>query len=313
MFLSILESISPVFVLLALGYGLRLLSFAGEDFWKYLDRFCYQLLFPTLLFSKISTVEISSNLLETVTISIYGGFFAGFLTAYILAKAFSTTPALSTSVIQGACRHNTFMALALSELLLGAEGLAIATLVSAVLIPITNVTLVMSMAIIVRRKAQQNLVVTIIYDLVRNPLIIGMGLGFIVNLSDAYPLPVVSMTADILGQAALPLILMSVGAHISVKNFHGHLFPAFLSMVGKLLVFPTAVYSAIVFMNADPLTAMVLMIFGVVPTAPSGFSLAKAMGGDAEAMASIITVHTLCAFVMLPVMMFFFYQHFGLP
>jgi predicted permease len=41
-------------------------------------------------------------------------------------------------------------------------------------------------------------------------------------------------------------------------------------------------------------------LFGAVPTAASGYTLARAMGGDAPLMATIITVQTALAFITLP-------------
>ena len=48
---------------------------------------------------------------------------------------------------------------------------------------------------------------------------------------------------------------------------------------------------------------MVALVYGAVPTAPGGFTLARQMGGDAPAMAGMITVQTVVAFVTLPLTM----------
>lgn len=50
----------------------------------------------------------------------------------------------------------------------------------------------------------------------------------------------------------------------------------------------------------DGLTAGILLIFFMVPTAPSAYILARQLGGDSEAMASIITFQTLFAFGLMP-------------
>ena len=45
---------------------------------------------------------------------------------------------------------------------------------------------------------------------------------------------------------------------------------------------------------------MILIIYGTIPTASSGYALAKLLGADAEVMAGIITVQTLISMVTLP-------------
>ena len=40
----------------------------------------------------------------------------------------------------------------------------------------------------------------------------------------------------------------------------------------------------------------------MTPTAPSAYILSRQLGGDTEAMASIITVQTLMAFLIMPLL-----------
>ena len=44
-----------------------------------------------------------------------------------------------------------------------------------------------------------------------------------------------------------------------------------------------------------------LIIAFMTPTSPAGYILAKQLGGDTETMASIITLQTLLAFILMPV------------
>ena len=48
------------------------------------------------------------------------------------------------------------------------------------------------------------------------------------------------------------------------------------------------------------MAAGVLVIAFMTPTAPSAYILARQLGGDTETMASIITLQTLLAFAVMP-------------
>ena len=50
----------------------------------------------------------------------------------------------------------------------------------------------------------------------------------------------------------------------------------------------------------DTTQALVAVVFGGVPTAAASFSLTRAMGGDAPAMAAIVTIETVVTFLTLP-------------
>ncbi len=74
-----------------------------------------------------------------------------------------------------------------------------------------------------------------------------------------------------------------------------------LCVVGKMVVFPLVVGASAVMLKLDPFVASIAMVFAAVPTSAGAYTLARQLGGDAPAMASIVTIQTGIAFVSLPV------------
>ncbi|MBT8439210.1 MAG: AEC family transporter, partial [Gammaproteobacteria bacterium] len=64
---------------------------------------------------------------------------------------------------------------------------------------------------------------------------------------------------------------------------------------------PTVAAVLIHYSGLSGVAAVVLILVFMTPTAPSAYILARQLGGDTETMASIITVQTLMAFVVMPV------------
>lgn len=312
MLATILSAIAPVFAIIMVGMLLGRLGFPGPEFWRGADRLCYWVLFPCLLFAKISELEISLDLVAMIAGSAYLGFAASLIFVLLTTKLMAMDQPLRTSVLQGGCRHNTFVALAIAQGLFGMEGLALATLVSAFLIPLTNIAIVTSMVTMLAKTGGQNLFQAIIRDLIRNPLLVALALGFVANFLNIAPIPVISMSALSIGQASLPLILLSVGASITWSGAGRVLVPFGVSAVGKFVVFPFMLMVGGLFFGADPMLLAVLLVFGAVPTAPSSYTLAASMGGDSPAMASIITWQTALSFLTLPLSLFVAYSVFGL-
>ena len=58
--LIVLNVLVPIFILILLGYFFKQIKFPHQDFWLYLDKFNYFVLFPSLLFYKLSTANIKS-------------------------------------------------------------------------------------------------------------------------------------------------------------------------------------------------------------------------------------------------------------
>ena len=151
-----------------------------------------------------------------------------------------------------------------------------------------------------RGSQKSGVVGPILRDLARNPLLIAVALGISVNLAGPPEIPVLYDMAKILGGAALPIMLLCVGANIRVRAMAAATLPIALSILGKMVVFPLFLGLAALAMGLDTTMTLVAMIFGAVPTAAGAYNLARQMGGDAPSMAAIITIQTALSFVTLP-------------
>jgi len=153
---------------------------------------------------------------------------------------------------------------------------------------------------LLRKADGQGLFIAIAKELARNPLLLAVGLGLVVNSMDVGEIPVVHDIARLLGNAALPIVLLCVGANIRVRKMVASVNPTLLSMLGKMLIFPLAIFALSRWVGLSETETLVAMLFGAVPTAAAGFTLARQMGGDAPLMAAIITIQTLLSFLTLP-------------
>jgi predicted permease len=300
-YVDIILSIAPIFLLIIIGYGLRRYGFSSAEFWNFTNKLVYWILFPALLFSKTSTIVLSGDKFLSNAVVIYGGFGSAVVFALLVGKIFQFNGATLSSVLQGAARHNAFIALAVAERLFGSQGLAQAALVTAMLIPVTNIVVVTLMVVVTQSSEQKGVVRAILRDLARNPLLIAVLLGVGMNILGVTPLPVVNDLTDILGRAALPIMLVAVGANIRVRKMANIGLPTFFSVVGKMVVFPAVIAILALSYGLSELATMVAIIFGSVPTAASAYALARQMGGDAQLMSTIITIQTGLSFVSLPI------------
>lgn len=298
---SIFLSIAPIFLLLVLGYLLRRNGIPSIEFWNLNDRLVYWVLFPALLFTNTSTFNLSGDLLSSFAAAIYAGFGGAVLFALVSSRLAKLSGPTASSVLQGAARHNSFIALAVAERLIGAEGLALASLVTALLIPVTNIIVVTSMVMMIHGGGAPRVVIgAVLRDLARNPLLLAVFLGIAANSLGATSIPIVHDMTKILGAAALPIMLLCVGANIRLRAMSSAGLPVVLSVIGKLVVFPALILAAAQCVDLPQTALLVLIFYGAAPTAASAYTLARQMGGDAPAMATIITLQTMLSFITLP-------------
>ncbi len=299
--LHILWSILPIFVLIVLGNLLRRNGIPSVKFWNLNDKLVYWVLFPSLLFYKTSTSDLSGDLLGPFAASILTGLVAAVATSLIVGRLFGFKGAQGTSILQGAARHNTFIALAIAERLFGLEGLALAAAMTATLIPPTNILVISLMNVMLRHGGPGGLWRPVAKDLARNPLILSVILGVGVNILNIGVIPVVHETAEMLGRAALPIVLLAVGANIRVREMRAAVGPIAIATTVKFLVFPSAALAMCWTLGITGVPAYIIAIFAAMPTASSSFTIAREMGGDAPLVAGMITLQTLLSLITVPI------------
>lgn len=303
----------PVFAVILLGAGLRRLRFPGEPFWPLAERLVYFVLFPVLLFRTIAGADLAAVEVGPLAVVLLGALalLAGLLLAArpLLAR---DGPAF-TSVFQGAVRFNTYVGLAAAAALFEAEVVAAFALCIAVMVPVLNLVCIAVLSLHGRRGdagagpdttagARAALRGTAA-DVLRNPLILACLAGIAVQLA-GLPLPrLLDELLAVLSRAALPLGLLAVGAALSFRGLGARLRPVACACAAKLLLFPLLIAAAAWLAGLDGASRAAAILWGVLPASPAAYVLARQLGGDAEAMAAIVTATTLAAFVTMPTLL----------
>ena len=194
----------PDFLLILLGWVLCRRTALNRSVWDGVERLVYYLLFPVLLFNSI----VKSPLHPAQLAGLAAAALATLVTGIALALALGRYPGidrrLHASGAQTAYRFNSYIALALSERLGGAQGLAWMALVIAVTVPVGNVAAVWPLA---RHGGQSTL-----REIARNPLVIGTLAGLTANGAGLVVPDALATTLQRIGVAALPLGLMASAA-----------------------------------------------------------------------------------------------------
>jgi malonate transporter len=297
----VFAAIAPVFALVLAGHVIRRVVVDHHEFWSGVDRVAYWVLLPSLLFNKIWTMEVSAGFVGPYAIVVTGGFVGAFVFALVVSLLVGFPGPVTSSVVQGASRHNTFIALAVTEGLYGAAGQASAYLASSILIPITNIAVVVTMVMLHPNTSNSTSIGrAIVRDIMRNPLLVAVTVGLIFNIAGIGKLPVLYDMTDLLGRAALPMVLLSIGAAIRLNGLGASLAPIAVSTAGKMIVFPLVILVLVYLFKLELVPASVAMIYGSAATATSSYALARLMGGDAPLAAAIVTLQTLLCFLTIP-------------
>ncbi|WP_417489578.1 AEC family transporter [Maricaulis sp.] len=294
----ILTALFPIFGVIAIGWLLRRSGLLPDNSWGPVSRLAYLGLSPALLFTAIARADLSSITLGPFLIASVLGFLAMAVIMLALKPALKIPDPTYTSVFQAVCRWNGMLILALGIALFGDQGEILVALVMVVSIPLVNIECVAALAVWGEGAAPNWR--SILYRIVTNPLILGSVAGGVVNLAHI-PMPgAITDTLSLLGQAALPLILLSVGAGLNFTTLRARPRLLALSIFLKLMIGPLVFYGVGRAMGLDGIPLTILLLTGSSPGAGSAYVLAQQMGGDAPYSAGDITASTLFCFITIP-------------
>ena len=296
----LLLTIWPLFALICLGYVLARAGFPSAAFWPAAERMNYFVLFPALLVANLVDAPVRDPAILRLGGAMVVTTCIAALAMTIVRNTVMTAPAARFGpALQGVVRFNTYLGLAITASLSGAEGLERAAVLLAVGLPLVNVLsiIALSEASVLRHP------LPLLKTMARNPLILGCVVGIALALAGT-GLPFGSKRVlEFLAQASLPLGLLCVGAALQPKAIRQDVVALAGPSALRLIAMPALGAGVAAIFGLDGVEALVLVVFMAIPTAPTAYVLTRQMGGDGTLMAGLVTLQTLAAVLTIPLML----------
>lgn len=301
----VFESILPIFAIVLLGYGLRKKGVVPLEGWKPIEDLCFWVFFPALLCITLIRADLESIALGPFTVTLLLMMLTMAVLVLllwpILFKRLQVSRARFSTIYQTTTRWQGFIALAIVIRLLGDEGAALIAVAFAVTIPILQISNIIVVAIFSSHElpSSKRILVTVL----GNPILLGVVCGVVIKLSGVNVWsPLLSMI-DLLGDVALGVSLLALGAGLSLKLAMRPSKELAAGVIGKLIITPVVMFAWAYWMGVSGIALTVLMISAAVPCAMNGYVIARKMGGDAELYAATSSVQTAAAFFTIPLVL----------
>lgn len=251
---ALLDVILPVFIVIGFGYIAVWRGFFSENGVDALMSFTQNFAIPCLLFRAISTLDLNQGFSLGLLISFYIGAITGFALGIAGARLIFKRDWPDAVAIGFCClfSNSVLLGLPITERAYGADALAGNYAIIALHAPVCYLLGVTVMEI--ARGSGKGLVgsgIGVMRSLAKNALVIGIGLGLLVNLL-AVPLPVVLTDAiDMMVRAALPAALFGLGGVLVRYRPEGDLKTIAMVCFVSLVVHPLISLSAATAFNLD--------------------------------------------------------------
>lgn len=243
--LQILEIVLPVFLVIGSGYLAAYFKLFTAAQASALMRFATQLAIPCLLFMAIVRLDLGKEFKFEILAPFYIGALCSFGLVWLGAGLiFKHNPGVRVAIgFAGLFSNLVLIGLAIIELAYGAAALKVAFAIVAMHAPFCYILGITAMEF--SRADGLGLAETlkrVFKQVFSNTLMLGIMLGFIVNLTHL-PVPGPLETAlDLFARAALPVALFGLGAMLMSYRLRSGLGEVGMITVGMLIVHPLVAY-----------------------------------------------------------------------
>lgn len=306
---QILNTLAPVFLLIALGAALQKTAFVPPDFLKEANRVTYWLGLPALLFSQLASSFHQSDGAGLMLGVMLGATGLLVLAGYLAARLLRVPGAAVGTFVQGGFRGNlAFVGLPIIYSLPDsplAGGMSVRT---AAIVTVAPMMVFYNVAgVVVLLLSQHTLNWRMLWPFMRQlavtpPLLATFaGMGFALM---GWRLPVVvDQTFSALGQMALPLGLLGVGGSLVTVKLGVHWERPLGSALLKTVAAPLLGWLVGRLLGLDAPELKLVLILLACPTAIVSYTVALEMKGDEPIASGAIVLSVLLSLLSLAVIL----------
>ncbi|WP_061237485.1 AEC family transporter [Ectopseudomonas composti] len=290
------QAILPIFALIVLGYLLGWRQWLTSESAAGLANITFKLFMPTLLFAGIAKASLAEGLSPMLLLAYYLPVLLVFVVVNALAhwRRGTATPL----GLVAAFSNNVLVGIPLIASLMGNDGLLY---VFAILV-FHSLTLFSLHSFYAAFGSQEHVDGRALLKNLANPMIIGLGLGALLNLSGLQVPESLWRAITWLGQAALPCALIVLGASLSRYRLRPTA-EAWGVGLAKLVLFPALVWCLSGLLpGLNESARSVLVLLAACPSGVNVMAFARS-AEDTRSVSAAISLSTLLSAVTLPLWM----------
>jgi malonate transporter and related proteins len=294
-----LQVVSPVFLIILLGYILKYKKMINDQFVSLSSSIVFKIALPSLVFSKISSTDFTRSFNPLLINACLIGTVVSFVLAWLIVIPVTKDGRTRGAFIQGAYRSNyAIIGFAVVFNMFGESGLQKAAILLSFIMPLYNVLAIIALTIPASKGKGINKK-RVVIEILTNPLILAATSASVVSFFKVPIHSIIFDTCNYLAALALPLALLGIGGSLSAMSVKSRFLESFLASLLKIAIYPLVFTIIIYFWGFRGEELGIGFVVFASPGAIAGFAMAKAMDNDSELAANIIVISTLLSVVTL--------------
>ncbi len=304
-FIFSVNSTIPIFLVILLGYILKVKKFLSEEFADTANKFCFNIALPVMLYQDISKTNVREDMNVRFFLYCLIVTILMFALVWIIAKLCVKDKTMVGAFAQAGARGSAaILGVAFVENICGDIGMTALMIVASV--PFFNM---ISVVILVCESQDKDSdgkgkIKSSIANIAKNPIIIGIFLGLIASLAGIKLPTILDRSMDYVGRTATPIALIAIGAGFNIKEAMTRIKPAIAASIIKLIGLPMLFLPVAIKMGFREAEMVSILVMLAAPTTVSSYVMAKSMNNDHVLASNVIVLTTLAASVTLTAWVF---------
>jgi len=287
--LTVLEIVAPVFLLAAIGYTWVKLGFEYRI--EFVTKLAMSLSVPVLIFTALMKSEIDPAALTTLSLASAAAYGVITLAAYVAVRLAGLD--LRTYLAPLTFGNTGNLGLPLALFAFGEAGLGFAVVVFAVM-AIWSFTFGVWIVAGGGSPAKA----------LKEPIVWATLLGALFLWQGWHTPRFLTNTLDLLGQIAIPIMLITLGVALARLKLSG-LSRALVLSLGKVAVTVAIGWAVGQAFGLGPVPLAVLVLQVSTPVAVTSYMLAEKYGADSDSVAGLVVISTLSSVATIPLTLAF--------
>lgn len=294
-FIFSVNSVFPIFIVIGLGYFMRVKGFNDEKTIKKMNGIVFNFAVPLLLFRDIYNSDFSVSVdLKLICYAVLTTLLCFGVLWFFADKLIKDKKAVG-AFVQGCYRGNyAIIGMSLVSSIIGSNMSGKSALITTFVIPLYNV-----LAVIVLTCTAENLegggqIKKAILNICKNPLILGILAGVPFSLLNIKLPRAIISSINYMAQLATPLALIAIGGSINLKALKESFKLSMTATIIKLVIIPSLFLTLAYLIGLKSGEQMIILyVLYASPTAVNSYIMAANMGSDEKLASNIILMTTI--------------------
>lgn len=289
-FVVSLEAVLPMFIMLAVGMGVKRFRLLTETELRHLNKMIFVVFFPPMMFTNLYGTDIEEAVDWRLMIFGIASVAVIYGVSTLAVLHMEKDPRSRGAMIQAIYRSNfVIMGIPIAVNMYGHGNLAVTAMMVAVIVPIYNVLAVVTLEVF--RGGTLDFA-GILKKVLTNPLILGAAAGLLSVLTG---LKLPAVLEDVVGDmasVATPLALVILGASIDFKSIRKCGRNLVVCVAARLVIVPVIGLTAAALLGFRDIAFVTLIAMFAAPTAVSSFTMAQSMDSDGQLAGNCVIFST---------------------